>query len=83
MIFVDDTPIEIEPGRLGCPQCKTPLVEGETPYHHEGLNIGSFDGLVCETCDYGLLTEKGYEDSDKAIAALGAMQESIEAGRVK
>ena len=62
-------PIALKSGRLGCPRCKTPLVDGEAPCYYKGRNMGLFDGLVCKTCDYGLLNQKGFEDSNKAIEA--------------
>ena len=67
MIFMGEFPIEIEPGKLGCPRCKTPLVDGETPCYYKGRSMGLFDGLVCKTCDYGLLSQKGFDDSGKVI----------------
>lgn len=68
---MEEDPIELSPGKLGCPSCKIPLVDGLTPYYHEGDKIGSFDGIICEMCGYGLLTEKGCEDSINAVKSLG------------
>ncbi len=59
--------VELAPGKLGCPDCRYPLVPGLTPFYYKGDKLGAFDGIVCEMCGYGLLTEKGYEDTGKAI----------------
>lgn len=64
---MEKDPVELAPGKLGCPDCKYPLVPGLTPYYYKGHNLGAFDGLVCEMCGFGLLTERGYEDTGKAI----------------
>lgn len=66
---MEKDPVELEPGKLGCPDCKYPLVPGLTPFYYKGHNLGAFDGIVCEMCGYSLLTEKGYDDKGMAIAA--------------
>ena len=66
---MEKDPIELAPGKLGCPDCKHPLVPGLTPFYYRGHNLGAFDGIVCEMCGFGLLTEKGYEDTGRAIEA--------------
>lgn len=70
-------PVELEPGKLGCPRCKTPLVEGEAPCYYEGHVIGMFDGIVCDMCDYGLLTQKGFEESSRFIDMLESVLPSF------
>ena len=67
-------PIELEPGKLGCPRCKTQLVDGEAPCYYEGHVIGMYDGMACETCDYALLTQKGFEEAADFIDMLPAVQ---------
>lgn len=62
-------PVELEPGRLGCPDCRHPLVLGLAPFHYKGHNLGAFDDIVCEMRGYGLLTEKGCDDTGEAVAA--------------
>lgn len=64
---MEKDPVELAPGKLGCPDCKYPLVPGPTPFYYKGHKLGAFDGIVCEMCGFGLLTEKGYEDTGKAI----------------
>lgn len=64
---MEKDPVELAPGKLGCPDCRYPLVPGLTPFYYKGDKLGAFDGIVCEMCGYGLLTEKGYEDTGKAI----------------
>lgn len=64
---MEKDPVELAQGKLGCPDCKYPLVPGLTPFYYKGDKLGAFDGIVCEMCGFGLLTEKGYEDTGKAI----------------
>lgn len=66
---MEKDPVELAPGKLGCPDCRYPLVPGLTPFYYKGDKLGAFDGIVCEMCGFGLLTEKGYEDTGKAIGA--------------
>ena len=80
----DADPIELKSGELGCPRCNTQLVGGKVPYFVNGIKVGEFDGLVCAICSYGLLSEKGYEDSGKKVKEMGldevdVMTESINA----
>lgn len=80
----DADPIELKSGELGCPRCNTQLVGGKVPYFVNETKVGEFDGLVCEICSYGLLSEKGYEDSGKKVKEMGldevdVMTESINA----
>ena len=70
---VDKVPIELEPGNLGCPDCRCPLEPGLLPFYHKGHKLGAFDGVVCKMCGYGLLTEKGYDESGAAIEAFGTV----------
>jgi len=67
----DEDPIELKSGELGCPRCNTQLVDGKVPYFVNKTKVGEFDGLVCEICNYGLLSEKGYEDSGKKVKEMG------------
>ena len=69
---VNGVPIELEPGKLGCPDCECPLEPGLLPFYHKGHKLGAFDGIVCRMCGYGLLTEKGYDESGAAIEAFDA-----------
>ena len=69
---MDKVPIEMESGRLGCPDCRRPLEPGLLPFHYKGRRLGAFDGIVCGVCGYGLFTEKGYDESGAAIEALEA-----------
>jgi len=63
----DEDPIELKSGELGCPRCNTQLVNGKVPYFVYETKVGEFDGLLCEICRYGLLSEKGYDDSGKKV----------------
>ena len=63
-------PIELAPGKLGCPECRYPLEPSLVPVYHEGSKLGAFDGMACEMCGYGLLTEKGRRDKGRALEAL-------------
>ena len=66
---MEKDPIELAPGKLGCPECRYPLAPGLTPFYYKGHKLGAFDGIVCDMCGFGLLTEKGYEDTGKAMEA--------------
>ena len=70
-------PIELKSGELGCPRCITQLVNGKVPYFVFGIRVGEFDGLLCEICRYGLLSEKGYEDSGKKVAELCLIEQEV------
>ena len=63
-------PVELVPGKLGCPDCRYPLEPSLVPVYHEGAKIGAFDGMACEMCGYGLLTEKGRTDKGRVLEAL-------------
>ena len=75
---MDKVPIELEPGKLGCPDCKCPLEPGLMPLYHRGHKLGAFDGIVCRMCGYGLLTEKGYDESGAAIEEFGTASRTKE-----
>ena len=40
------------------------------PVYHDGTKLGAFDGMACEMCGYGLLTEKGRSDKGRALEIL-------------
>lgn len=63
-------PIELAPGKLGCPDCRYPLGPCLVPVYHDGTKLGAFDGMACEMCGYGLLTEKGRSDKGRALEIL-------------
>jgi len=73
----DKDPIELKSGELGCPRCLTQLVDGKVPYFVFGTRVGEFDGLLCEICRYGLLSEKGYEDSGKKVKELCLIEQKV------
>ena len=73
----DKDPIELKSGELGCPRCFTQLVNGKVPYFVFGTRVGEFDGLLCEICRYGLLSEKGYEDSGKKVKELCLIEQKV------
>lgn len=66
---LEKDPAELEPGRLGCPRCRRPLVPGTAPYCYKGRRLGPFDGIVCGACGCGLLAENGHKDADRAVEA--------------
>jgi len=73
----EEDPIELKSGELGCPRCNTQLVNGKVPYFVYGIKVGEFDGLLCEICRYGLLSEKGYEDSGKKVKELCIVEQEV------
>ncbi len=73
----DQDPIELKSGELGCPRCSTQLVNEKVPYFVNGIKMGEFDGLLCEICRYGLLSEKGYEDSGKKVKEMALVGQFV------
>lgn len=63
-------PVELAPGKLGCPECRYPLEPSLVPVFHSGAKLGAFDGIACKMCGYGLLTEKGHDDKGRALESL-------------
>jgi len=76
MNYVSD-PIELKSGELGCPRCSTQLTEGNVPYFVNKTKVGEFDGLLCKICRYGVLSEKGYENSGKKLKELAIWDEQV------
>lgn len=60
----------MEPGRLGGPDCRLPLVQDLAQILYGGRNPGSFYCIACESCRHGLRIEKGYENTAVDVAAL-------------
>lgn len=69
--LTEQDPVRLKSGKFGCPDCSTPLDDGLVPYSLNGNFLGSFEGLICKMCGYGLLSEQGYEDSGKMAKARG------------
>ena len=67
---MESDPIELAPGMLGCPECRYPLEPRRVPVYHGGSKLGAFDGIACDMCGYGLLTEKGHDAKGQALEAL-------------
>lgn len=63
-------PLEMEPGRLGGPDCRLPLVQYFAQILYGGRNPGSFYCIACESCRHGLRIKKGYENTAVDVAAL-------------
>ena len=74
----DKYPIQLESGNLACPDCRTPLDKGYVPISLDGFMLGVFDGLICEMCRFGLLSEKGYVDSEKIKKEIGKITKFLE-----
>ncbi len=71
-------PIQLKSGDFGCPDCETRLIEGLIPYFVDDVFLGSFDGLVCPMCRYGLLSEDGYVESGKVAYRIGQIKQILE-----
>ncbi len=69
-------PIQLDSGEFACPDCNTPLRVSLVPYFEDGNFLGAFDGLMCPMCRYGLFSEKGYEELDKAVQNTGLTQKT-------
>jgi len=71
---MDKPPISLGNGKFGCPVCKTPLVTGKSPYFIKGVKVtGEFESLLCNICNYSVLTEIGYEESGKKAEEIGLL----------
>ena len=67
---MNSDPIELAPDMLGCPECRYSLEPRLVPVYHNGTKLGAFDGMACDMCGYGLLTEKGHDAKGRALKAL-------------
>ena len=67
---MESGPIELAPDKIGCPECRSPLEPRLVPVYHDGSKLGAFDGMACEMCGYGQLTEKGRDAKGLALEAL-------------
>ena len=67
-------PIQLSNDELGCPRCKTQLLEGRSPFYFQRVKVGSFDSLRCEFCGFFVLTETGFRKSSEAIIKLGIVE---------
>ena len=68
---MEKEPIQLDSGKIGCPICQTPLIEGSSPYFIKGMKVGEFDSIFCVMCRYSVLTEKGYVESGKKAEEMG------------
>jgi len=75
--LTEKDPIQLKSGKLACPDCSTPLDSGLVPYYLDGNFLGSFDGLICKMCDFGLLSETGYSDSGKMAKERGRFTKTL------
>lgn len=75
--LTEKDPIQLKSGDFICPDCNTHIVEGLVKYYLDGNFLGLFDGLICPMCGYGLLSEKGYEDSGKVAYQRGQITKLI------
>ena len=71
---MEEDPIQLANDELGCPRCKTPLVEGKSPFYFQKVKVGSFDSLRCDFCGFFILTEIGFRESSKSITKLGLVE---------
>jgi len=71
---MEEEPIQLSNDELGCPRCKTQLVEGRSPFYFQRVKVGSFDSLRCEFCGFFVLTKTGFRESSKAIIKLGIVE---------
>lgn len=67
----DELPIQFADDSLGCPWCRIKLTNHKSRMFIDGTDIGMFDSLACEFCGFFLLTEKGFDESAKAIKLSG------------
>jgi len=60
-------PIQLESGELACGTCKIELTAALVPAFMDKKIFGYVDGISCKECGYGLMTEQGYDDFEKAL----------------
>lgn len=70
-LYSDELPIQLESDALGCPRCMVKLSNSKSKVFVDGIDIGSFDSIACKFCSFFLLTEKGFDESAKAIVSFG------------
>lgn len=64
-------PVRLPNGDLGCPHCRTRLVNGRSPYHCKGVRVGAFDSARCQFCGFYVLSDEGRIKSVDALIELG------------
>ena len=56
-----NSPIRLETGGLGCPDCKYALDSVKSAFYLHDEYVGHFDSLSCSICRYHLFTSEGYK----------------------
>lgn len=68
---MEEVPVQLPNGDLGCPYCKTQLVNGKSPYYCKGVRVGAFDSVRCQFCGFYVLSDEGRMKSLDALIELG------------
>ena len=68
---MDDAPVMLESGKIGCGRCGTALAVGGAPFYIRKEYVGVFESYVCPICNYSALTEDGYEAGIRQAKRMG------------
>ena len=68
---MDDVPVRLESGKIGCGRCRTALAVGGAPFYIRKERVGIFESYVCPICNYSALTEGGYEAAMRQARRMG------------
>jgi hypothetical protein len=69
---------------VSCPECGSPLVQGNAPFYLHGEYVGTFESLICKNSHFSALTESGYKDATRIAEQLGLIgPASEEDGRME
>ena len=68
---MDDAPVRLESGKIGCGRCGTALAVGGAPFYIRKEYVGVFESYVCPICNYSALTEGGYKAGMRQAKRMG------------
>ena len=68
---MDDVPVRLESGKIGCGVCGTALAVGGAPFYIRKERVGVFESYVCPICNYSALTEDGYKAAMRQAKRMG------------
>lgn len=68
---MDDVPVRLASGKIGCGICGTALTKGSAPFYIRKEYVGIFESYVCPICNYSALTEDGYKAGIKQAKRMG------------
>ena len=75
---MDDAPVRLESGKIGCGRCGTALTVDGAPFYIRKEYVGVFESYVCPICNYSALTEDGYEAGIRQAKRMGLFGQAPE-----